>query len=76
MKKCAHIALILLAVIMLGACDGYNKLVKSTDYATQYSEAMRYYNEGRYSMDSIYKYADLYKDICRRYLKCARKDKD
>lgn len=48
MKKCAHIALILLAVIMLGACDGYNKLVKSTDYATQYSEAMRYYNEGRY----------------------------
>lgn len=35
-----------------------------------------YYNEGRYSMDSIYKYADLYKDICRRYLKCARKDKD
>lgn len=49
MKKYAHITCILLLLTLLSGCDGYNKLVKSTDYEAQYTAAMQYYENGQYS---------------------------
>lgn len=35
-------------LVLLGACSGYEKLLKSSDYKLKYSEARRYYAKGDY----------------------------
>ncbi len=84
MNKCAHIVLILLSIILLCSCDGYSRLVKSEDYATQYSEAKRYYDEERYSrarqllenLQLHYRDRENAENILWYYSQCLLKQKD
>lgn len=49
MKK-AKIAIAIFAIGLLTAsCNGFNKMMKSTDYEAKYAAAMRYYEENRFS---------------------------
>ncbi len=45
----ATIVAVLIALLLLGACNGFEKLLKSTNSELQYAEAMRYYKKGKYS---------------------------
>jgi len=47
-----------ISLILLGACSGYEKVVKSTDVTLKYNEAKRYYEKGDY-----YKAQVLYDQI-------------
>lgn len=38
-----HILLIVISLVLLSGCTGYDKLVKGRDYQAQYNEALRYY---------------------------------
>ena len=84
MNKYAQIAFILLSTIVLCSCDGYSRLVKSEDYATQYSEAKRYYDEGRYSrarqlfenLQLHYRDRENAENIVWYYSQCMMKQKD
>ena len=49
MKNCVRTILIVLSVIVLSSCDGYEKLLKSADYDAQYKAAVEYYQQGRYT---------------------------
>lgn|SRR5574344_138689 len=49
MRRYVQITFILLSFTLLCACDGFNKLAKSTDYEAQYKAAVQYYNEGSYT---------------------------
>lgn len=48
MQKGVYIVSILLAVILLGSCSGYEKLLKSADYDAQYKAAVNYYENENY----------------------------
>ncbi len=43
-----YILVSLLLILVLPACDGYNKVLKSTDLDYKYKKALEYYNEGKY----------------------------
>jgi outer membrane protein assembly factor BamD len=47
MKK--NIVLLLLSIVVLSSCGGYNNLLKSTDYDYKYEAAKSYFTEGKYS---------------------------
>ena len=49
MKRLCQYTLIALSFIALCSCNGYDKMLKSTDYSAKYDAALRYYNEGRYT---------------------------
>lgn len=49
MKRLTYFTSILLAFTALCSCNGYEKMLKSTDYDGKFDAAMQYYNEGRYS---------------------------
>lgn len=49
MRKILFLALTILSVSILTSCNGYDKMLKSTDYDAKYEAALRYYNDGRYS---------------------------
>ncbi len=47
-KSNRSILFILLAVIVLGSCSGYNKLLKSTDFEKKYEAANEFFEKGDY----------------------------
>lgn len=47
MKK--NIIILLLSIVVLSSCDGYNSLLKSTDYEYKYEAAKSYFASGKYS---------------------------
>lgn len=49
MQKSVSIITMLLSLMLLGACSGYDKLLKSTDYDAQYKAAVDYYERENYS---------------------------
>lgn len=49
MKKTALSSFILIAITALSSCNGYDKMLKSTDYDAKFNAAVKYYNEERYS---------------------------
>ncbi|MBP5189353.1 MAG: outer membrane protein assembly factor BamD [Bacteroidales bacterium] len=49
MKRLTNITLILLTISILCGCNGYEKMLKSTDYDGKYEAALRYYNEESYT---------------------------
>ena len=49
MKRVTYIAFILLATSVLSSCNGYEKMLKSTDYDAKFDAAMRYYNDENYT---------------------------
>lgn len=57
MKK-SLVLYISIALVVLGSCSGFEKLVKSTDYEKKYAEAKRYYEE-----EDFYKAQVLYDQI-------------
>jgi outer membrane protein assembly factor BamD len=44
MRIIVKLSLLVLIVLSLAGCSGYEKVLKSNDYKKKYSEAMRYYN--------------------------------
>ena len=42
------ILLIFTGLVVFSACGGYEKLLKSSDYALKYKKALEYYNDGEY----------------------------
>lgn len=48
MKNSFKISFIAIICAVLCSCNGYDKLLKSTDYDKKYTEAKRYYDEGKY----------------------------
>lgn len=50
--KAKFILFISVTVLVLASCDGYNKLLKSTDYDLKLSKAMEYYDKGYYIRSS------------------------
>ncbi len=48
MKRLSYIIYILLSVSILTSCDGYEKMLKSTDYDAKFKAAMQYYEEGSF----------------------------
>src|SRR5690554_720588 len=44
-----NIVFLLLMVLVLGSCNEYNKILKSTDRDLKYSYAKKYFDEGKYS---------------------------
>ncbi len=48
MSRLSHFVIILLSVISLSACNGYDKLLKSDDYEAKYTAAVKYYEQGSY----------------------------
>ncbi len=50
MRKTASIFFsLMLALVMMTGCSGYNKILKASDYNTKYSLAKTYFLEGRYT---------------------------
>jgi len=50
MRKTASIfSGLMLALVMMTGCSGYNKILKASDYNTKYSLAKTYFLEGRYT---------------------------
>ena len=49
MKKTAISIFIIIAITALSSCNGYDKMLKSTDYDAKFNAAVKYYNEERYS---------------------------
>lgn len=49
MKIVSKYALLLITIVLLGSCDGYEKLMKGNDFDAKYAAAMKYYNEESYS---------------------------
>jgi outer membrane protein assembly factor BamD len=52
MKIVLKLSLLVLIVLSIAGCSGYEKILKSNDYRKKYSEAMRYYNKGDYTRSS------------------------
>jgi outer membrane protein assembly factor BamD len=48
MKKNLRLGLLVLLIIVIAGCSGYNKVLKSSDYRLKYREAMRYYKKEDY----------------------------
>ncbi|MBO7488964.1 MAG: outer membrane protein assembly factor BamD [Bacteroidales bacterium] len=49
MKRPIYYTLITLAFIALCSCNGYDKMLKSTDNDAKYAAAVKYFDEGRYT---------------------------
>lgn len=49
MNRSVQILVMAVIAIMICGCDGYGKLLKSTDYDSQYKAAVAYYEEGNYN---------------------------
>ncbi len=47
-KIVKNITLLILAVLLFGACSGYEKLLKSGNIEAKYESGMQYYEEGNY----------------------------
>lgn len=62
MRKKSLVPYFLGVIILLGACSGYEKLLKGTDYELKYSEAKRFYEE-----EEFYKAQVLYDQIAPIY---------
>jgi outer membrane protein assembly factor BamD len=58
MMRNSTILYISVVLVFLGACSGFDKIVKSSDYTLKYDEALRYYNKEDY-----YKAQTLYDQI-------------
>jgi outer membrane protein assembly factor BamD len=52
MKITLKSTLLVLIVLSIVGCSGYEKVLKSNDYRKKYSEAMRYYKKGDYTRSS------------------------
>ncbi|MDY5969576.1 MAG: outer membrane protein assembly factor BamD [Bacteroidales bacterium] len=49
MKKNFSFTLIIMSIMSLGGCNGYNGLLKSNDYDAKYAAAVKYFEEGSYT---------------------------
>lgn len=49
MNKARRMLEIVAVCLLLGSCNGYNKLLNSNDYDAKYAAAMKYYNENSFS---------------------------
>ncbi|MBQ0016323.1 MAG: outer membrane protein assembly factor BamD [Bacteroidales bacterium] len=49
MKNWRNNVIILVTIVFLYSCGGYERLLKSNDYDGKYEAAMRYYNENRFT---------------------------
>lgn len=84
MKRLSHIVVILLSILSLSACHGYNDLLKSTDYDAKYNAAVKYYEEGSYTranqlfenLQLYYRGKDLAENINWYYSQSLMKQKD
>jgi len=80
MKRLRYILYILLAVTTLSSCDGYEKMLKSTDYEAKFEAAMKYYNDGSYrrakdlleNMILYYRGKEHAEDVAWYYGQCLR----
>jgi len=61
-KSLLRILLIVGIAAILGSCNSYEKLLKSTDFELKYTEAKRYYNQGEY-----YKARTLFEELISYY---------
>jgi outer membrane protein assembly factor BamD len=52
MKIFLKLGLLVLIVLSIAGCSGYERALKSNDYRLKYREAMRYYNEADYTRSS------------------------
>lgn len=84
MKRLSYIAVILLSVLTLTACHGYNDLLKSTDFEAKYKAAVQYYEDGSYTragqlfenLQMYYRGKDLAENISWYYSQCLIKQND
>ncbi|MBQ7279267.1 MAG: outer membrane protein assembly factor BamD [Bacteroidales bacterium] len=49
MRRSVSILALLLTIVLLSSCGGYNKLLRSNDYDQKFKMAVQYYNENRYT---------------------------
>lgn len=49
MKILTRLGLLLITIILLSSCDGFEKVLKSTDFDAKYKAAMEYYNNNNYT---------------------------
>lgn len=81
MKKNLRITFILLSLIALGGCNGYNTLLKSNDYDAKYAAAVKFFDNGSYTkatqlfenLQLYYRGKDLAENINWYYAQCLLK---
>ncbi len=62
MKRLTHFFTIILVIISISSCTGYEKLLKSTDYEAKYEAAMKYYYDEQY-----HRARDLFENLALNY---------
>lgn len=62
MKIVSKYVLLLITIVLLGSCDGYEKLIKGNDFDAKYEAAMNYYNNKNYT-----KAIQLYENLIMHY---------
>lgn len=78
MQKIRFTVIVTLLSMLLFSCNGYNKLLKSTDYELKYSKAVEYYQKGDYGkclplldeLVAIYRLTDKAETIYYYYAWC------
>lgn len=62
MKIVSKYVLLLITIVLLSSCDGYEKLIKGNDFDAKYEAAMNYYNNKNYT-----KAIQLYENLIMHY---------
>jgi len=84
MKKQFTITAILIVIITLSACNGFQKLLKSNDYELKYQKANAYFNEGDFDkalllyeqLLPIFKGMEKGEEVYYKYAQCHYETRD
>ncbi len=69
-SKRGYFWVVALLMLVLASCDGYNKLLKSTDFELKYQKAIEYYEKGDYN-----KALPLFEELLSLYKGTAKAEK-